>query len=203
MRLEVGGYAGVAEIDPAVYLKPSPVLNHDDPAVQAWLEPLRRARLAGGVSATAEFLRQEVHRNIQSKDLSVGFATASDVARTKQGDCTEHAVLLAAMFRGAGIPSRCVSGLVYADQFAGHESIFGYHMWTQAWIDQDGDGPRPGRWLDYDATLPGDTRFDATHIALSVSDMNGGLISNEMAALLPLLGNLEIEVVQTDYQIDD
>ena len=38
------------------------------------------------------------------KDLSVGFATAADVARTAQGDCTEHAVLLAALLRASDIP---------------------------------------------------------------------------------------------------
>ncbi|MBB6428796.1 transglutaminase-like domain-containing protein [Algisphaera agarilytica] len=188
------------------YLAASPILNHQDPAIQAWLEPLKRARLAGGPEAVAEFLRQEVHRKVQTKDLSVGFATASDVARTKQGDCTEHAVLLAALLRGAGIPSRCVSGLVYADQFAGHEGIFGYHMWTQAWIEVDpapgGPAVQSGQWVDFDATLPGGVRFDATHIALSVSDMNEGLVGNDMAALLPLLGNLEIEVVETVYEKD-
>lgn len=185
------------------FLRASAVLNHEAPAVRAWLEPLQRVRLAGGQAATAEFLRQEVHQNIRTKDLSVGFATASDVACTKQGDCTEHAVLLAALLRGAGIPSRCVSGLVYADQFAGHKGIFGYHMWTQAWIKTEkhaGEfGGGGGRWVDFDATLPDGVRFDATHIALSVSDMNDGLVGNDMAALLPLLGNLEIEVVHTGY----
>jgi len=180
------------------YLQASPVLNHKDPAVQEIY-----AELLGSLSSViplrdAEILRQGVHRLIDSKDLSVGFATASDVARTKQGDCTEHAVLLAALLRAAGTPSRCVSGLVYADQFAGHEGIFGYHMWAQAWIDSDGDGPKPGRWIDFDATLPG-VSFDATHLALSVSAMNDGLLGNDMAALLPLLGNLEIEVVETGY----
>lgn len=185
------------------YTAASSVLDHNDPAVRDWLEPLQRIRLAGGSLAIAEFLRQQVHDGIQSKDLSVGFATASDVARTKQGDCTEHAVLLAALLRGAGIPSRCVSGLVYADQFAGHEGIFGYHMWTQAWIevepDPNGPAKRSGQWIDFDATLPDGIRFDATHIALSVSDMNDGVMGNDMAALLPLLGNLEIEVIETVY----
>lgn len=202
--LPSGDFVVVVEHDDRVadpgdaYLKASPILNHEDPAVKAWLEPLQRVRLAGGQAAIAEFLRQEVHQNIKTKDLSVGFATASDVARTKVGDCTEHAVLLAALFRGAGIPSRCVSGLVYADQFAGHEGIFGYHMWTQAWVRSD-DEPNKGRWVDFDATLPGGVRFDATHIALSVSALNDGVMGNDMAALLPVLGNLEIEVVQTTY----
>lgn len=189
-------------IDLEPYLRASPVLNHEDPAVRKWLEPLAAMTFpAPAAEATAEWLRATVHKKIQTKDLSVGFATASDVARTQQGDCTEHAVLLAALLRGAGIPSRCVSGLVYADQFAGHEGIFGYHMWTQAWIADPGstDAQPQGRWIDFDATLPGGVRFDATHIALSVSDMNDGVVGNDMAALLPLLGNLEIEVVDTVY----
>ncbi|MEM1109122.1 MAG: transglutaminase-like domain-containing protein [Planctomycetota bacterium] len=186
-------------IDTERYLTASAVLNHEDPAVKKWLEPLASMSfVTPAAEPIAEWLRQTVYEKIDSKDLSVGFATASDVARTKQGDCSEHAVLLAALLRGAGIPSRCVSGLIYADQFAGHEGIFGYHMWTQAWI-ADADDPTKGRWVDFDATLPGGVRSDATHIALSVSDMNDGLIGNDMAALLPLLGNLEIEVVETTY----
>ncbi|MEM9419763.1 MAG: transglutaminase-like domain-containing protein [Planctomycetota bacterium] len=200
-------------IDKDRYLKATPILNFEDTAVRDWLVPLQWVRLTGGEESVAEFLREEVHRKIKAKDLSVGFATASDVARTKQGDCTEHAVLLAALFRGAGIPSRCVSGLVYADQFAGHEGIFGYHMWTQAWIENEqpkgafgdgagGFGVSGGEWIDFDATLPDGVRFDATHIALSVSDMNDGFVGNDMAALIPLLGNLEIEVVETVYEED-
>ena len=117
------------------------------------------------------------------------------MARTAQGDCTEHAVLLAAVLRGAGVPARCVSGLVYADQFAGRQGVFGYHMWTQAWLDPDGAGPRAAQWTDFDATLPG-VAYDATHITLGVSDLNQGVMDNDMAAMLPLLGNLEIEVLE-------
>jgi hypothetical protein len=72
-------------------------------------------------------------------------------------------------------------------------------MWTQAWIVSDPDVPGAGRWVDLDATLPGGVAFDATHIALSVSDLSGGAVTNELAALLPVLGNLEIEVVETEY----
>lgn len=183
------------------YLMASPVLNHSDPKIIELL-PDRTVEVAlAGRSNRLEQLRRFVHEYVKQKDLSVGFATASDVARTRQGDCTEHAVLLAALLRADGTPSRCVSGLVYADQFAGHEGIFGYHMWTQAWVEPDDPHHMPdmSRWVDLDATLPDGVRFDATHIALSVSDMNDGVMGNDMAALLPLLGNLDIEVVETVY----
>jgi transglutaminase-like putative cysteine protease len=215
----------VAEFPGGRYLEASPILNHEDPAVRAWLEPLASMTFAAPADrAVAEWLRGQVFRRVKSKDLSVGFATASEVARTRQGDCTEHAVLLAALLRGAGIPSRTVSGLIYADQFAGHEGIFGYHMWTQAWIaapapgifpapgiapgiapgtetvpEVDGEQPVMGRWIDLDATLPAGVRFDATHIALSVSDLNEGSMGNDMAVLGALMGRLEVEVVETGY----
>ena len=40
-------------------------------------------------------------------------ATAAEVARSREGDCTEHAVLLAALARARGIPARVAMGLVY------------------------------------------------------------------------------------------
>lgn len=158
-----------------------------------------------------EALRGFVHGYIQAKDLSVGFATASEVARTRQGDCTEHAVLLAAMLRAAGIPSRTVSGLIYVDEFLGQSGVFGYHMWTQAWVpmqpadhppDQpSGQAPKPdaarGYWLDLDATLA-DQRFDATHIALVTSAMSQQAAMNDMVALAPTIGWLQIKVVSVE-----
>jgi len=125
----------------------------------------------------------------------VGFATASEVARTREGDCTEHAVLLAAMLRADGIPARVASGLVFVDSFAGRENIFGYHMWTQALVEDESGQPR---WLDLDATLPPRTPFDASHITLSTSTLEEGGSSNALIALVPLLGRLEIEIVSAE-----
>ena len=45
-------------------------------------------------------------------------------------------VLLAAMLRAAEIPSRVAVGVIYVERFAGERDVFGYHMWTQALIDQ-------------------------------------------------------------------
>jgi hypothetical protein len=54
------------------------------------------------------------------------FDTAADVIESGEGDCTEHAVLLAALARARGIPARVAIGLVY------HKQSFLYHMWTAA-----------------------------------------------------------------------
>ncbi|RMH26998.1 MAG: transglutaminase domain-containing protein [Planctomycetota bacterium] len=139
----------------------------------------------------AELARRYVAAYVTDKSLDVGFASASEVCRTREGDCTEHATLLAAVLRTLGFRSRVVSGLIYAENFAGRSRIFGYHMWTQALIK---DSANEYRWIDLDATLPADTPFDATHIALAASAMSNDESINSMAALAPLLGRLEIEV---------
>ena len=47
-------------------------------------------------------LRELVNSHIQDKHLSTAYASASETARTASGDCTEHAVLLAAVLRARG-----------------------------------------------------------------------------------------------------
>ena len=126
------------------HLKPSTMLRSDDPQIIGLVEQaLLQVGADAGPKEKAMALRRFVNDHVAEKDLSVGFATASEVARTGQGDCTEHAVLLAAMLRAEGIPSRVVSGLIYVDRFLGHRQVFGYHMWTQAWIAPAPRNPRP------------------------------------------------------------
>lgn len=142
----------------------------------------------------AETLRRFVHTHIREKDLGTAFATASEVARSRQGDCSEHGVLLAAMLRVAGIPSRVAVGLVYLERFGDQRDVFGYHMWTQALLETP-DGPA---WIDLDPTMPPGFPFDATHIALGVSDLADGQTVSALAAVAPLLGSLRIEVEEVE-----
>ena len=61
-------------------------------------------------------LRDLTHSHISSKHLSTAYASASETARTGSGDCTEHAVLLAALVKARGLPARVCHGLVYVEQ---------------------------------------------------------------------------------------
>ncbi len=97
-------------------------------------------------------------------------------------------MLLAAMLRSQGIPSRVAVGLVYADAFLGRDEIFGWHMWTQALID--------GAWVDFDATLR--VRYHAGHVLAATSPLSEG-IGAELASSVVLMGNLEIEIVEVGY----
>ncbi len=175
-----------------LYIQSSPMLNHEDPKVREIITKSDDPKLS--TSERCERLRRAVNAFIDEKDLSVGFASASEIARTKTGDCTEHGVLLAAVLRGAGIPARVASGLIYVDEFVGAKNVFGYHLWTQALIESP-DGS--ARWINLDATLPDDTVFDATHILLQTSALNGGAMDNLMVNMVPLLGRLKIDVQET------
>src|SRR5207247_2540830 len=76
--------------------------------------------------------------------------SAREVLAARRGDCNEHAVLLAALARAAGIPARVVAGAIYLD------GAFYYHAWTELWL---------GTWVSADAVfrqLP----TDATHVKL-------------------------------------
>jgi transglutaminase-like putative cysteine protease len=138
----------------------------------------------------AEAIRRFVHSYINRKNLGVGFASASEVARKRTGDCSEHGVLAAALLRCAGIPSRVVAGVIYADAFAGSQEIFGYHMWAQGLITIDGQP----RWVDLDPTLDDRTPFDAAHIALGVTALPEGELATSLSTTATTLGRLKISV---------
>ncbi len=165
------------------------IVNAQDDRVVA-LRDRALQGFTGNDEQKAERLRRAVHAHITRKNMSVGFATASEVVRTCEGDCTEHGVLLAALLRSAGIPSRAASGLIYADTLGGNKGGFGYHMWTQALVEHAG----AKRWIDLDATLPDSMPYDATHIALVVSPLSDEEAAGVLMAIGPVLGRLSVGV---------
>ena len=152
------------EADPDFGDAPAPA----DFAANDWLQSSSKEIVALARSATAgldddgermQALESFVRGYISDKNLGVGYASALQVARNPEGDCTEHAVLLAALGRSIGIATRVVDGLAYAPGFAKSRHVFVPHAWIQAWVN--------GSWRSYDAALAG---FDAGHIAFSTGD---------------------------------
>ncbi|GAB4383300.1 MAG: hypothetical protein Kow0022_02810 [Phycisphaerales bacterium] len=193
VRVCADRFQPAGDVDVQACLERSTMLDTEDTR----LRELHDQALEGageGKAERAEALRRFVYRYIRKKGLGVGFASASEVARSCEGDCSEHGTLLAALLRVDGIPSRVVSGVVYVDEFAGSKAIFGYHMWTQALLSIEGQL----RWVDLDATLPGSLSYDATHIALGLSTLADGEVINGLVSLAPLMGRLEISVESLD-----
>ncbi len=90
-------------------LQHNSLMNGKDPAVA------RLARLSQGDKPRqiALDLTKAVHQLIKPGNYSRGFASAAETALDGVGDCSERALLLAAMLRARDIPSRLVAGLVY------------------------------------------------------------------------------------------
>ena len=122
-----------------------------------------------------------VAKYVTTKSLSVGYASAAEVAESRQGDCTEFAVLTAALCRAVGIPAQVEVGLAYVEDFAGFRG-FGGHAWTRAHVG--------GKWVCLDAAFASrGGGYDAGHIALAVGDGEPADFFNMAAAL----GKFKIE----------
>ncbi|MFM9960861.1 MAG: transglutaminase-like domain-containing protein [Planctomycetaceae bacterium] len=167
------------------YLAPTRFLQTRDPAVVEHAE-----RAAGGEtdpSRLATRLEKYVRDKVAKKNFSTAMASAAEVAQRLEGDCTEHAVLLAALLRVKKVPSRIATGLVYVESL----NSFGGHMWTEAFL--------AGEWISLDGTM-GKGGIGPAHLKMADSafDEDAPL---PVATFLPVyqaLGKLKIEVIKVE-----
>lgn len=135
--------------------------------------------------AVAVALERNVKETVHIKSFSQALSSAAEVLRTREGDCTEHSVLLAALCRARQIPARVAIGLVYYPQAYG----FAYHMWTTVWIND--------RWIPLDSTL-GAGGIGAAHLMVSSSSLKGVDPLTQFLPVLQLMGNLKLEIVSAE-----
>ena len=135
----------------------------------------------------AQALEDQVHEMISEKSFTQAFATAAEVAESREGDCTEHAVLLAALCRAREIPARVAIGLVYVP--TGGAGRFAYHMWNEIWIND--------RWIPLDATL-GRGGVGAAHIKISSSNLHGANAYSTFLPVIQVIGQLQLEIVSVN-----
>ena len=162
-------------------LKPTRFIQSDEQAVVSLA-----SKAVGRTSDAAEAVRRIerfVRGYITRKDLSVGYASAAEVVASRQGDCSEHAVLVAALCRAVGIPARVVTGLMYVRRLGARKDVFGPHAWVEARV---GD-----KWVGLDAAQAG---YDARHIALTVG--NGD--PEDFLGLVKVLGRVRITHVRVE-----
>lgn len=170
--------------EPAEYLKPSKYLQSDHAEITALT-----AKAVGGQkdpSKAAKLIETFVGKYITAKNLSVGYASAVEVARSRQGDCSEHAVLAAAMCRAAGIPARVVAGYVYVPRIGDRKHVFGGHAWLEVYI--------AGKWVGLDPLRGG---VGCGHIAQATG--NGD--PSDFFSALNTMGNFTIEKVELELQV--
>ena len=126
--------------------------------------------------------------NMKAFEFSQAMATADNVAKTLSGDCTEYAMLAAAMCRAVGVPSRTALGLVYAE--SGGKQFLAYHMWFEVYAD--------GQWSPLDATL-GMGGVGPGHVKITDNSWHD---EKSFAPLLPVLrtlsAKLSVEVLKVN-----
>lgn len=162
-------------------LKPTQYVQSDDVQIRAVAAKVVRDKDDG--AKAAEALARWVHGNVLLKDLSVGYASASEVMQQRRGDCSEHSVLLTAMCRAVGIPARTVSGMVYADSFLNRKQVLGGHQWTQVYLD--------GQWIDIDGS-----REAPWQCANRITQTTGLGDSSEWYAMASAFGTFTVENVE-------
>jgi hypothetical protein len=117
-----------------------------------------------------------VYHHLEKRPVA-SIPSALEVLRTGVGDCNEHATLLTALLRAAGVPARMSSGLVYT------RGKFFYHAWTEAYV---------GSWVTLDATM-NQIPVDVTHIKL----VQGNL--DKQVGITGLIGKLRVAVLEYRY----
>jgi hypothetical protein len=155
------------------FLRPEMLIQSDDPEIIS----LARGIVKGTTDPflTAQMIMEWVFENLEKVPV-VSIPNAKEIVTHKKGDCNEHATIMTALLRAAGIPARIVVGLVYKD------GKFYYHAWNEAYIN---------RWVSMDAILK-QMPVDATHIKL----IEGGI--EKKVQIAGIIGSLTLTIL--DYK---
>lgn len=111
----------------------------------------------------AKALLEATHKNLRKLEFAPTLHSAEVVAQSLEGDCTEHAMILAALLRNRQIASRIASGVRLVERDG--KAKFEYHMWTEAWLNEC--------WTPMDATtghLTNCTYLKFTETSLAETD---------------------------------
>lgn len=183
----------------AEYLLPEPMVASDHPRIIAEarrITGLDASSKIGGMDGFLELFRRRpkvafadpvmaarrliewVYRSVDKQPV-FSLPNALDVLDRLKGDCNEHTVLLTALGRAAGIPTKQQAGLMHLEE----SGRFYYHAWVSFWT---GD-----RWITADAVF---NQFpaDVTHIKF----IDGG--ADRQSEISRLIGRLKLELLEAE-----
>jgi len=170
------------------FLKPTSFCQTDDPEIQESAKEIvgQERNSWRAAKRIAAWVKKEMTPN-----YDVGFATAKEILKNREGDCSEHTVLTVALCRAVGIPARAAVGIMYG------RGIFAYHMWPEVYV---------GRWIGLDAKWlavdkkSGEYYTDATHIKFGRSLLDENIFKEMAQAISEIVGQLRLEII--DYYQD-
>jgi hypothetical protein len=152
------------------FLKPSPFIQSDDHKIMSKAQEIISPD--DPVSVKASKLVAWVYKNVEKRPV-LSVPNALETLNNLVGDCNEHAVLLAALARAAGIPAQVEVGLVY------QRGRFYYHAWNVLFI---------GTWVTADAVMD-QMPADVTHIRFARGEVD------QQIDLIGVIGKVRLTVV--------
>lgn len=169
-----GRRSPATETPSSASLAATPLIQADHPRIVQKAAEIVAAADSPGEKARK--LVQWVYDHLQKRPV-LSVPNALETLENGVGDCNEHAVLVAALARAAGVPAEVEAGLVYL------RGRFYYHAWNLLYV------PEWGGWITADAVL-GQFPADVTHIRF----VRGG--ADLQVDLLGLIGKLNLEILE-------
>ena len=161
-------------MDLSAFLKPTIFIQSDHLKIR---QKLKEIVAPGDTSEIkARKIVAWIHRNLEKRPV-LSVPNALETLENRVGDCNEHAVLLAAFARAAGIPAEVEAGVVYL------RGRFYYHAWNVVYLSEWGG------WVTADAVL-GQMPADVTHVRFVRGD------TEQQLDLLGLIGRVKIEILE-------
>jgi hypothetical protein len=163
-------------------LRPNIWVQSDDPVIVADAKKVAPDETDPWRVAMA--LERFVRGEVKNKNFTQGFASAAEVARSREGDCTEHAVFLMALCRARGIPARGAFGLVYMP--SNNAPAFFYHMWAEVYVDK--------RWIPIDGVFA-QGGIGAAYLKIGQTNLKDATAYSAFLPALPIMGQLKMKIV--------
>lgn len=142
---------GIFEISHEPYLNPATYIESDDPVL---------IKAAHDITEGSEDLWDAAcrisHWVVKNINGSLLAGTARETYDNKSGLCAAQSMLMTALCRAAGIPSRVVWGCMYCHERGGS---FGHHAWNEVFMGEAG-------WVPLDVTSHEADYVDSGHIRL-------------------------------------
>ncbi|MBU2521567.1 MAG: transglutaminase-like domain-containing protein [Proteobacteria bacterium] len=154
-----------------IYFRPTPFVQSDHPEIKSKVSEI--VLPDDTPLAKAQKIMRWIYENIQKRPV-LSVPNALETLRNRMGDCNEHAVLMAAMARAAGVPAQIETGLVYM------KGRFYYHAWNVLYL---------GDWVTVDA-LMGQMPADVTHIRLIRGE------PDKQIDLIKVIGKVKIKILE-------
>jgi len=158
------------------FLKSTPFIQSDHPKIRQKVAEIVGPRDPDGVKA--DKLVVWVHKNLEKRPV-LSVPNALETLENRIGDCNEHAVLLTALARAAGIPAEVEAGVVYI------RGRFFYHAWNVLYL-RDWGG-----WVTADAVLR-QMPADVTHLRFVRGE------ADRQLDLVGLIGRLKLEILEME-----